>query len=616
MMKNQQQSWIWIGGVFAILIGLSACETESTPEAKKTDDPNVIIHELNDPKRINPPVSTSANATYIESNIFEGLLSIDLQTLEFLPLLAVARPTIKEPEEGPFAGGMSLSYEIRPEASWDDGSPITGYDYLFTIKAIKNPLVDAQNLRPYMDFIDSIYVNPEAPKQFVIFSRKRYMLAEAFSGYNIMPKYAYDKNDYLSKVSLSQLNDTSAQVKAALLEDDNLKAFADYFNAIETGQDPERVVGSGPYRIGEWQQDVRIVLERKKDWWGDKLADTDLAKVMENEADKAEIESIKAFPPKIIYRVIPNKSTAVTAMKDESIDLMKGIEARKFKELSKDPYYSEVFRLESPTQFAYYTIGFNFNDPRLQDTKVRRALAHLVNRDRIIENLFYGMGTKINGPIHPKKRYYSKEIPDIPFDLEKAAALLKEAGWEDTDGDGVLDKEINGARSAMNLRYLVNAESKERRKIGLLIQEAAKKIGVNIEITPLAFEVYLDNANNRKFDLIALAWAQAPTEDDLKQIWHSASTVQGGGNRLDYKNPEVDSLIDNLRITLDRKKRDAMYKELQQILYKDQANIFLIAPDSRLAIHSRFSTAETTVVRPGYYERYFTIPAPTALQAH
>lgn len=599
MIRNQQQRRIWIGGLFAMLIGLGACGDDATPRAKKTDDPNVIIHELNDPRRINPPISTSANATYIESNIFEGLLIIDSETLEFQPYLAVARPSIKEIEEGPYAGGMSLSYEIRPEASWDNGEPITGYDYAFTIKAIKTPQVNAQNLRPYMDFIDSVYVNPEEPKKFTVFSKKRYMLAEAFSGYNIMPRYAYDSNNYLANLSFAALNDTSAQVQAALLEREDLIAFATYFNDIETGQSPERIVGSGPYRLTEWQQDIRVVLSRKKDWWGDKL----------------DAENIKAFPPKIIYRVIPNKSTAVTAMKDETIDIMKGVEARKFKELKEDPHYSEVFRLESPTQFAYFTIGFNFNDPRLQDKKVRQALAHVVNRDQIIEVLFYGMGKKINGPIHPKKRYYNEEIPDIPFDLEKAAALLKEAGWKDSDGDGVLDKEINGAKTSMDLVYLVNAESKERRKIGLLFQESAMKIGINIKIKPLDFNMYLDNANNRNFDLLALAWAQAPTEDDLKQVWHSASSVQGGGNRLDYKNPKVDSLIDELRVTLDKTKRDAMYKELQQTLYEEQANIFLIAPDSRLAIHGRFEQAETSVLRPGYSERYFTIPTPNAIEA-
>lgn len=598
MTNNQPQRWLWMGGLFFVLTAFGACSNnESSVSAKKTDDPNVIIHSLDDPKVLNPLMSTGANASHIEGNIFESLLTIDTETLEMKPYLAVSRPEVKELTEGPYAGSISLSYEIRPEATWDNGEPITGYDYLFTMKAINHPLVEAQNLRAYTELLDSVYINPENPKQFTVFFKKRYMLAEPISGFIIMPSYAYDPNGYLKNVSLSSLKKAAADpaLTEQLKQNEALKTFADNFNAVETGQDPKKVVGSGPYRLAEWQSDVRLVLERKKDWWGDKVDNPD----------------IEAVPPKIIYSIIPNKSTAVTAMKDESIDIMQGIEARSFKQLQEDSFYSKVYRLESPTQFSYTTIGFNFNEPKLQDLRVRRAMAHLMDREQIIEVLYYGMATKINGPIHPKKRYYNKEIPDIPFDPKKAAALLKEAGWEDTDKDGILDKEINGTREPLSLTYLVNAESKERRKIGIMFQDAAKEVGIDLSIKVLEFKVYIEEISKRNFDLVALAWLQSPFDDDLKQIWHSSSAVPNGGNRIDYKSPELDSLIDNLRVTLDKDKRDEMYKALQWHLYENQPNIFLIAPKSRLSIHSRFGNAETSVVRPGYYERYFTVSPTT-----
>lgn len=582
---------------FLLLLSASACGTESTTTGgiepakgngvgKKGTDPNVVIHNLGDPDKLNPLTSQSADASYIQQQIFSALLEYDPATLQLVPQMAVSRAEVKEISEGEFAGGMSLTFEIRPEAIWDNKEPITAADVEFTVKAVKNPKVNAASQRPYIEFIDKFVIDPSNPKKFTIFSKERYFLAESsIGGLYILPKYTYDPDNIMGKFTVEQLDNPKGT--AALSVNPDIKRFADFFNDSKFEREVGSIVGSGPYTFKEWKLSEYIILERKADWWGDKVKDAPL---------------VKAYSPKIVYKIVSDPVPAIAQMTNEELDVMVGIKPESYIELKQDKEFNRVFELSTPDQFAYLYLGFNMKDPKFSDKRVRRAFAHLVNREDVITSLYQDLAIPTNGPINPKKPYYASELPLINFDPTKAKALLEEAGWTDTDGNGIIDKNINGKQVEMKVVYKYNNGNPIRKNIGLLLQEEAKRVGIDLQVVSREWTVYLEDTKRRDFEIMSLAWVQGPGLDDMKQIWHTSSDSPDGSNRVGFGSEASDKLIDEIRVTLDEKRRNELYLELQKIIYDEQPYVFVCVPSERISIHRRFNAEgrKTSSLRPGY----------------
>ncbi len=547
------------------------------PTETTTNRAELVIHELNDPDGMNPLTSSAANALYMHNNLFSKLLVYDFQTLKLTPQLAVALPEIKVLEEGAYAGGMSLTYEIHPEAKWDNGEPIMASDYVFTIKAIKNPKVNSAQLRPYLDFLAAIEIDPENARKFTIYSKERYFRAEESSGEEafVLPEYHYDPEGLMRGFTIEQLSDPANQ--DALMRDPTITRFAQAFNAPEYNREPDMVVGSGPYRLTEWSAHQRIVLERKQDWWGDQVEGR---------------TTLEAFPPKIIYRIISDRTAAITNAKDGQIDVIRSIQPTKYIELKDDSKFSSNFDLSTPNQFAYHYIGFNMKRPQFQDKRVRRAIAHLVDRDEMIGVIFEGMAVKTNGPINPNKTYYNKDMKDIEYDPETAAQLLQAAGWKDSDGDNILDKVIDGKKVAMRVEFKYKQGDVVRKNIGQILKDEAARVGIEVSLTPVEWAKLLSDADERNFDMVALAWVKNPGLDDMKQVWHSEAIGQGGSNRVSFSSAE---------------KQKELYYRIQEIIYEEQPYVFLFVASERIAINNRFDGTEVSVQRPGYRDASFKL---------
>lgn len=563
----------------------------STTTTSNTAGAVLRVHEQDDPDHMNPLVSSAANSEYIHNNLFQKLLRYNPTDLKLIPQLAVSLPEVTAIEEGDYAGGMSLTYEIHPEAVWGNGTPITGEDYVFTIKAIKNPKVNSAALRPYVQFMDDIVVDETNPKKFTIYSKERYFQAEESSGNVtfVLPEYHYDAEGIMRQFSVEQLTDPKQAEE--LKKDASITRFAQEFNQ-NYSREPESVVGSGPYLLKEWTTGERIVLERKKEWWGDKVKDNKM---------------LEAHPPKIIYRIFRDWTSAITNAKDGQIDVLRSIPPTNYNRLKDDSKFNATFDLSSPDQFMYQYIAFNSRIPQLQDKNVRRAIAHLIDRDDLITSIMEGMGIKTNGPVHPRKEYYNKALKDIEYNPTKAKELLTAAGWKDSDGDNILDKMIGGKKVEMRLEYKYNQGHPIRKPMGIILKDEAARVGIEITLTSMDFPSLLQDADNREFELIALAWVNTPGLDDMKQVWHSASAMEGGDNRVNFGTPESDRIIDEIRETLDTEKRNKLYKRLQEIIYEEQPYIFLFATSERIAIHNRFEGTETSPARPGYIESRFKL---------
>lgn len=556
--------------------------------AAQTAEPDVFtinVHETSDPYNLNPITSTAANAENIEDNIFCRLLDYNRETFQLEPVLATQLPVIEVPKKGDYKGGMALTYEIHAAAQWDNGTPVTGYDYLFTVKAAKHQMIESPK-RSSLEFVDAIEVDKSNPKKFTVYSKNLSSMAAMVTGYNlhILPEYVYDPQQVLRAVSLAILEEDPNRYSVAV------KEFADDFSADQYSNGVEFIEGCGPYELVEWVPGDQLILKRKKNWWGDKVEDH---------------PHLQAYPQKIVYHIIPSPNWALSKLEKGELDIVRNVPPKLFYESQEKEEFKNKVTFHEPSQFAYHYLAFNAQSPKLSDKRVRQAIAHAIDRDRIVQELFGGAAMKVNTPVSPHRIYYNMNVKGVDFDLEKAAELLEKAGWKDTDGDDILDKKVNGKLVKLRLKYNYNRNNIVRKGIGKLLKENLATIGVRMDLYPIDFPVLLQNASNRDYEIIALAWVNSPGSDELKNIWHTSADTKSGGNRVGFGTPKTDKLIDQILTTLDDNERKKLYLEFQERVAAEYPYAFLVVPNQLVMIREGLKYPKLGPVRPGYVTRLF-----------
>jgi ABC-type transport system substrate-binding protein len=565
-----------------LLTAISACKREPAVEYKRTDN-TVIVGMPADADRLNPLLATTAYARTAYEQIFSYLVTQDPVTGEFLPQLAKSLPERKETADGLVA----YTFEIREEAKWDDGSPVTAGDFVFTLKAILNPKVAAQRIRPYVSFIKKVEIDGANPRRFTVFSEKYILAEEAISSaFPVMQESHYDPDGLLKSIAIDQF--LQPEVIAALAEsDERLGKFAEVFASEKFSREKGGVTGSGPYRLETWETGQRIVLVKKENWWGDKLGKSN--------------PPLEAFPDQITYKILSDAVTTLNALKAEEIDAVFNIDPKDFVELKNVASVSDRYEFASPPTLSNFFIYVNATNPILSDKLVRKALSHAVNAPEIIDNVFYGLGQPVHGPAHPSTDYYHRGLKPVDFNIEKAKSLLAQAGWTDSDNNGYVDKDINGVRTELKIKYLMNAARETSKNLALLLQDNAKKAGIQIELVAKDPLQIIDDIKKKNYEIAGGGRSATNTLWDPMQSWHTA-----GDNRTGFGTPETDALIEEIQVTLDEKARNEKYKKLQEIIYDEQVEIYLFVPQDRVLIHKRFD-AEAHSVFPGFSVNRFRL---------
>lgn len=585
--------------LMAALVFMSACgggsgSSSDVVESKRADKNEVIVHTGSDAQGLNPITTSDATASEVNLQTHQYLLYTDNDNFELVPLLAKTRPAIEVVEEDGVPVGMIMDFEIREEAKWDNGDPITGHDYAFTLKTIKCPAVsETGHLRPYFKFIDEVIVDEENPKKFRLICNKVYALAEHGAGNTValIPAYNYDPDGLLAKYSVKELNDP-ARADEFKANPEMIK-FAENFTSEKYQREAEYVVGSGAYKLVSWETGQRITLEKKKDWWGAELGELN--------------DAFKAGPDKIIYEVIVDMATTLSATRDEGVDVCKDFQSKVWVEdLEKDAKFQQLYDMSNPSWIVFGYLGLNMRSPKLSDRNVRLALTHAYDVDYNIEVFSFGLSERTIGPFHPSQPYYNKDIVPYPFDLEKAKALLSEGGWEDTDGDGIRDKVVDGKKVDLDITIKFPQGSATRESIMLIYKNNLKEIGVNLELSTREWTVFLDELDKHDFEMYSGSWVNDPGPNDPYQLWHTES-YNGGSNYCGFGDAESDALIEAIQVELDEAKRFEMYKEFQQIVHDEAPYIFASCPKKKVAIHNRFDNAGGKVTRVGYVPNAFLL---------
>lgn len=521
----------------------------------------IIKQEMSDAEKLNPTVTNDATAQGIYIYIYESLLSVDRITYDLKPLIAKSLPEVTDDH-------LSYIFDLKENVKFSDGTPLTGEDVIFTMKTIKNPFTDAQATRNYFADLKSVeLVNGNKFKVRFNMSKPYFRAVFSIGDMSITPKHILDKDGMNDKFTWEDLE--SAQKTFDAKKFPEMQKYADFLNSEEVSREKKYVIGSGPYMLDKWITGQSITLSRNDEYW-----------------NRSQVPN---FPNKLVFKTIKDQNAAVVAAKNKETDYMEVIQPIDFVENVKDP---EKFNLKKAlvTEPTYNYIAWNNQHPIFSDKKVRWAMAYAIDRRSIIDKIVYGMGTPIQSHIFIKSRFHNSDLPEIPYDMNKAKQLLTEAGWKDTDGDGILDKVINGKKTDFRFTFTNNTNPK-RKKVILILIEQLKQLGIEASIQEYEWSVFLDKVKKHQFDANFSGWQLTVTPDDPYQIWHSSQATGEGSNHFSYINPESDKLLEENRMEFDDNKRMEILKKWQKIIYDDQPVTFLWSEPSRYLYSDRYRNA-------------------------
>jgi peptide/nickel transport system substrate-binding protein len=414
---------------------------------------------------------------------------------------------------------QTLTYHLRRDVFWTDGVPTTAHDVAFTYRLMTTPIIAYPGISDF-DFVDRVEAVDDST---VVFVFKR--------------SYA------------DQLGDTRMVVLP---------------RHILEGVEPERMkfasfnrqpVGNGPFELQSWSSQDRIVLVANEDYYQG-----------------------RPHLDRIIFRVIPDETTRLVEMDTGGIDMLETVPPKDRARLARDPR----LRVWKYPGRDYVYVGWNLCNPLFQDVRVRQALTMATNRQGIIDGLRFGLGQLCIGPIVPTSWAYNSDIQPYPFDPQRARDLLAEAGWRDSDGDGLLDRD--GRPFTFTMKII--SDNRISEEISTVMQEELKHLGMRLTIQAVEWNVFLKQTQVKDFDACILAW-RAGFVINPTPVWHSKS-ISGKYNHVSYANPEVDELIESGRLAFDRQEARKIWHRFQQIIAREQPYTFLYVSQDCHAIDRRF----------------------------
>lgn len=253
---------------------------------------------------------------------------------------------------------------------------------------------------------------------------------------------------------------------------------------------------------------------------------------------------------------------------------------------------------------SYTYIGWNQANPLFQSRKVRQALTHAIDRERIIRQNLNGMGMQITGTFFPFSPSYDPNLKPYSFDPDKARRLLEEEGWYDSSGDGILDKTINGKKVPFRFSLSYYVKNPTTKSICDYISTALKEIGIECNLNGVDVADLSALFEDKGFDAIFLGWALGTPPEDPKQLWYSKGAKEkGSSNAIGFVNQEVDAIINQLEYEYNPEKRIALYHRFNAIIHEEAPYTFLYTPKTSLAyreyLQNVFIPANRTDLIPG-----------------
>jgi peptide/nickel transport system substrate-binding protein len=431
---------------------------------------------------------------------------------------------------------LELTFRLRQNVKWHDGRPFTAEDASFTYET----MIDPKTPSGYKDSFRAVES------------------AQVIDPYTIRFRY---KQPY-AKALISW---TTAMLPKHLLE-----PYVKEGRLREAPQNQRSPVGTGPYRFQEWKSGEKVVLVANPEYHGG-----------------------RPYLSRVVYRVIPSQATIFLELQAKGVDAVGfegygGLTAIQYKRQTDYPAFRKAYTKYRYPANSYTYFGLNLKDPRFADRRVRQAFAHAIDKQELIDGVMLGLGREATGPYKPGSWAYHGNVHRYAYDPARARALLAQAGWIDSNGDGVVDRD----GKPFTFEILTNQGNDERRKVAEIIQASLRQIGVATDVRILEWANFLkEYVKKRRFEALILGWTFG-LDPDQYEIWHSSKTGPDDLNHISYANPVVDELLEKGRASCVQQDRVAHYRKLQEIFAVELPVIFLHMRDALPAVTSRIRGIE------------------------
>jgi peptide/nickel transport system substrate-binding protein len=444
----------------------------------------------------------------------------------------------------------TIIFKLKPNLKWSDGKPLTSADVLWTWQAV----IDEKTRSPYASDYQLVKkAETPDPLTFSVTYDQAYAPAlDSWAGLQILPKHLLQGQDL------------------------HTTAFA------------RRPIGSSYYKLDSWTNGENIKLSRN------------LSSVL----GQAKID-------KLVTRIIPDSSSQFLELMADNIDSM-GLDPIKYARIiPARPELKQKLALYKELGNSYTYMGFNLKRKPYDDIRVRKAINYAIDKQEIIDGVYLGLGIDIASPYKPGTRWSNPNLKPHPYDPQKAKALLKEAGFADSDGDGVLERD----GKPFTFEILTN-QNKEREKSAVLIQRRLKEVGIQANVRAIEWASFISRfIKTGDFDVVVLGWGLGLDPDQFS-IWHSSQQAPGQFNFIGYNNPNIDKLLEQGRTELNLDKRQKIYHEFAKVLLEDSPIVYLSAGYGLSAIHKRVKGIDSPAPPAGLGWNTYDWYIPKPLRRH
>jgi peptide/nickel transport system substrate-binding protein len=442
---------------------------------------------------------------------------------------------------------LKITFHLRKNVKWHDGEPFTAKDVEYTYKVTVNPATPTAYATDFLKVKRCTVLDPYTVE---VLYDKPYAPALGSWGMSMMPSHLLEGQD-ITKSPLKR-----------------------------------HPVGTGPYRFDEWKTGEKIVVNSNHDYF-----------------------EHRPYINRVMWRIIPDLATMFLELKAGRLDEM-ALTPLQYTRQTNTQWFKDNFVKYKYLTFNYTYLGYNLKRPLFQDRKVRQALTTAINRENLVKGILLGLGKVTNAPYKPDSFWYNHNVKTFPYDPEKAKKMLAEAGWTQTNEEGILVKD----GKPFEFTIITNQGNELRKNAATLIQADLRKVGIKVNIRVIEWAAFLKNfINKRNFDATLLGWGIGidPSQID---IWDSHKTAETQLNFISYQNEEVDKLLQLGASTYDRNERKKYYDKFQEIIAEDQPYTFLYVGDALPIISSRFKGVKPAPIGIGY--NFIDWYVPKALQKY
>ncbi len=435
-----------------------------------------------------------------------------------LPTLENGGAVLEKTPDG--TDGIAVTYTIKDEAVWGDGTPVTSDDVIFTWEVGRHPRSGVAAQEGYRRILSITRVND---KTFTMHVDRRTFDYNNISTLNLIPAH------------IDQVNFAKPDA---------------YRTRTAFDTDPTNPgLFMGPYVMTAAQAGSHMIFERNPKWWG----------------------RAPAFD-KITVRVIENTATLEANILSGGVDMISGeLGLNVDQAVAFEKRHGENFQVLYRPGLIYEHIDLMLDNPVLTDRRVRQALLYAIDRQAISDRLFGGKQPVAHTSVNPLDWVHADDVPTYEFDLEKAGELLDAAGWDKL----VRGVRVNAEGDPLRFDIMTTAGNRTRELVQQVLQSQWKAAGIDVRINNEPARVFFgETVRKRRFEAMAMfAWISSP-ESVPRTTLHSDSIPSeannwAGQNYTGYKNPEMDALLEKIELELDREKRRGLWRELQRFYATD-----------------------------------------------